>query len=361
EAVKEMDFSAAEYNLAFSGIHCPFTLQELGISEAVLAPSDFYAYGHPELKEILAEQYGVASGQVLVPGGGTSLCNFLIAAALLNPGDRAVVETPVYEPLHATIASTGAELLPLLRPPQNNYQLNIQELERILRPPVKLLVLSRLHNPSGCDMSVEVLKQIGDLAQKVGAFVLVDEVYLDFLPPQQQTPAASFHPHLISTASLTKVYGQGTLRIGWAVGPADLIQRCWRINNVMGVNPPAIPDCIAVELFRKGSLARLGEWVRARAAENWRIVEDFLMNQRTLTWCQPAGGIFVCPRFQDGRNADPFVELLQNKYRTLVMKGSYFFQEDGFRLGFGCSEAILRAGLERLAAALQEYQSGKAP
>lgn len=355
EAIKAMDFSDVECNLAFSGIVCPFSLAELGVTAKVLEAEDFHSYGHPDLKDEIADRYGVSPDQVLIPGGGSSLCNFLFAAALLGLGDCALVEFPTYEPLRATIASTGAEIIPLPRPAERDFDLDLDEISAMMKPPVKLVVLSRLHNPSGRDIPLDILLQLGKKAEEIGAYILVDEVYLDFLPEEGRKPAATAHPHLLSTASLTKVYGLGDLRVGWGIGPSDLVWHCWRINNVLGVHPPAIPDQIALELLRNGGLERIGAWARRRSKENLPPVEQFIADHPHLDWVEPDGGIFAFVRMKKTDNSDPFISHLREKFRTAVMPGGEFGLLDGFRLGFGCSLQELKEGLHRMDLALSEW------
>ncbi len=354
EFAKNLDLSQAECVLAFSGIQCPFSLEELGIDAGVFKPGRFNPYGNADLKEAIAERYKVQPVQVLIPGGGTSLSNFLVSSALLQPGDRVLLEYPTYEPLESTIAFSGAEIIHFDRKFENRFDIDIEQLSRLIRPPVKLIALTRLHNPSGRDMPEGALLELAQRAEAINAYVLMDEVYLDFLPPDRIHVSASLHPRLITTASLTKVYGFGDLRMGWAIGPRDLIWNCWRINNLLGAVPPTIPEQIALTLFRNGSLNRIGHWVRQRAAENLSKLEDFLSNHWGLEWVKPDGGIIALLRLKSGRDAGPLVDHLREAHKTLVMPGRYFGQKDGFRLGFGIEPEKLLEGLKRIDVALKE-------
>jgi aspartate/methionine/tyrosine aminotransferase len=357
EFAKNLDISRAECVLAFSGIECPFTLEELGIDSRVFKEGKFHPYGNADLKEAVAQRYKVPPDNVLIPGGGTSLPNFLIGAALLKPGDRVLMEHPTYEPLESTIAFSGAQIVHFSRRFENRCDLDLDELVRLMRPPVKLIVLTRLHNPSGRDIPEKSLLQLAEKAEAINAYVLMDEVYLDFLPPERIRVSASLHPRLITTASLTKVYGFGGLRVGWAIGPRDIIWNCWRINNLLGVNPPTIPEQIALALFCNGSLDRIGDWVRRRAAENLAKLDHFLGNQPNLEWVKPDGGIMALLRLKSGRDSGPLVEHLRDAYKTLVMPGRFFGQNDSFRLGFGIGPDQLLEGLKRLGAALNEMRA----
>jgi aspartate/methionine/tyrosine aminotransferase len=355
EFAKEMHVENAECVLAFSGIFCPWSLEELGVTARVLEKSAFYPYGHPKIKEIIAARYGASPEQILNPGGGSSLVNFLIGAAILGPGDAALVETPGYEPLTQTIAATGAQIIPLPRRAESGFTVDLDEFAALMRPPVKLAVVTRLHNPSGRTMSESDLLFMAGKAEEIGAQVLVDEVYLDFLIGTQARAAGTLHPRLITTSSLTKVCGLGDLRIGWAIAPPDLEQKCWSLNNVLGVNPPMIPDQIALELWQNGGIDRLLEWSRIRAQQNWEIVDNFLSNQNALRWVKPEGGIIVFLHAANGKDTSGLTDLLREKYKTLVMPGRFFDQPDGFRLGFGGPAEELTEGLRRIGLAVEEW------
>jgi hypothetical protein len=357
EAVKATDFSTVECNLAFSGVDCPYSLAELGITATVLEGGEFESYGHPGLKAAIAERCGANPDQVLSPGGGSTLCNFLITAALVEAGDRILVERPTYEPLIALAKSTDGEVAYLPRPFDRSFDFDPAELLSLMTPPVKLVILTRLHNPSGKDIPPEKLVLIGERAEETGAYVLVDEVYLDFLPEENRLPACRIHPRLISVNSLTKVYGLGLMRIGWAIGPVKIVQRAWRINNLLGSIPPRVPENVAYELFRNGGLDRIGAWARRRARENRRIVEDWMEKHPDLEWVKPDGGIIAYIGLKSARFSDGFIKFLREKFRTAVMPGRYFDLPGGFRLGFGIPDITLREGLRRIDLALNEYRN----
>jgi aspartate/methionine/tyrosine aminotransferase len=354
EFAKEMHIEEAECNLAFSGISCPFSLQELGVTSAVLNKVPFYPYGNPQLKDEIAGRYKVRSEQILLPGGGSSLCNFLIGAALLDKGDKALIETPTYECLREAIASTGAEIIPFSRRPENAYDLDLDEIKRLLDASVKLIVITRLHNPSGRDIAESTLLQVAELAASCGAYVLVDEVYLEALPAGSFNIAAALHPRMITTSSLTKIAGMGDLRIGWAIAPPEIVWRCCRINNVLGVNPPVVADLIALHLFQSGGLDKVLQWSQHRAAENWEILEKYLRQSEAFHWVKPDGGIIAFLRIEERQTSDTFVAVLKEKYKTLVMPGRFFDLPEGFRLGFGCTANELQEGLRRITLALKE-------
>src|SRR4029450_8117051 len=110
------------------------------------------------------------------------------------------------------------------RKPEDAFRLDIGEIERMLTPKTRLIVLTNLHNPSGVLIEDDVLRELGALAVRHGARVLIDEVYLDSAVPPRRS-AAHLGSEFVCTNSLTKVYGLSGLRCGWFLGGPGLARR----------------------------------------------------------------------------------------------------------------------------------------
>ncbi|MBU1651606.1 aminotransferase class I/II-fold pyridoxal phosphate-dependent enzyme, partial [bacterium] len=209
----------------------------------------------------------------------------------------------------------------------------------------------------GKDVSEAALLHLAEKAEEFNSHILVDEVYLDFLPEDHRKPAASLHNRLVSVNSLTKVYGFGDLRSGWAIGPEELIWECWRFNNLLSAVPPVIPEAIALELMRNGGMERAGAWARRRARENLDLVSDWMNQHERLTWVEPDAGVIGAVQIRGLDDSGPFLKLLWERFKTAVMPGREFGIPDGFRMGFGEDSTEVREGLRRIDLALSEYNS----
>jgi len=359
QAVNYMDWAKTvparfAYNLCASGINLLASSDELKIStDDILLGGDNF-FGYAPLRTEISAWYGVPEKNIFITQG-TSLANFLIAAAEVQPGDEVIVEQPAYEPLLTIFEPLGAVVRRILRRPENNYAVDIDELKKILTKKTKLIVLTTLHNPTGMRMTEQQLREVGTIAASVGAWVMVDEVYQDFLG-ENIPPAFLLGSNFITTSSLTKVYGLGGLRVGWVFAPERLVRRMYEINNNMGVNNPFPADHLGYVLMKNGSAGLIAKRARERAKKHWGIVKEFISNRGDLSIVEPSAGIICFPRFRTGVSSKAFAEHLQGKYQTVVAPG-YFFEDDGgFRLGFGCEENILRDGLSRLANALDDFK-----
>ena len=171
--------SRARFNLATSGL-ANVKLEELQVSLDELEITGEGQYGYAPLMTALAERYAVDASSI-VTAAGTSFANHLALAALINPGDEILIESPAYDPLLAVAHYLGAEVKSFQRRFDDSFRISPAEIERNISSRTKLIVITNFHNPSGVLTDDDTLKEIGELAKKSGARVLVDEVYLEML------------------------------------------------------------------------------------------------------------------------------------------------------------------------------------
>jgi aspartate/methionine/tyrosine aminotransferase len=345
-----------QYNLCASGINILATPEELKLSATDIQLTGDNFYGYPPLRAEISKWYNVPEKNIMITQG-TSLANFLVAAALIQPGDEVIVEKPTYEPMLTIFEPLGAVIRRIERKPENKFLVDMNELKKTITAKTKLIVLATLHNPSGIRLPEEQLREIGKTAASVGAMVMVDEVYQDFLG-ETMPPAFLLGGNFITTSSLTKVYGLGGLRVGWIFAPEHLVKRCYEVNNNMGVNDPFPSDHLGYVLMKNGGAKLIAQRARERAKKHWVIAKEFLDSRDDLSIVTPDAGIICYPRFTGKVSSKAFAEHIQSKYNTVIGPG-YFFEDDGgFRLGFGCEEDVLREGLVRLGQALNDFRKG---
>ena len=333
--------------------------ERLGLSAGDIVINGHNALGYEKLRDLLARRYDVSAENVLL-SQGASMANYLICAALIRPGDEVVVERPAYEPLFRVPQMLGAAVRRVERRFENAYRLDPSDLRAVLTDRTRLVILSNLHNPSGALLEHSVLQEVGRLAESVGARVLIDEIYLEFL--FERTPPSAFHlggPFMV-TNSLTKVYGLGGLRIGWALCDPEMVHRLHRLYFTMGVHHP-----ISSEAFGHAILSRQAVWdrwveaCRRRIAENRPAVDAFIGGREDLQWVEPAAGLIAFPRLKDSRFSTELAEMLRCRFNTFIIPGRFFDDDRHFRLAWGAAGPALRKGLDHLATALDELGSGQ--
>jgi len=344
-----------KYDLFSSGLRCQLSDSELGVGlDTIKLQGDGdYFYGYMPLRELLAQKYGVHPDQVMTSQGSSS-ANFLIAAAIFeSPGGQAVVESPCYQPLLGAIQGAGAKIKRLERRFQDRYEIDLHQIHSVWNPNIRLIVITRLHNPSGVDIPVAMLRELNDFAAAHDAWVLVDEVFLDFL--DNPIPAASIGERLISTASVTKVYGMGDLRFGWGVGDAAIIRRAREINDYISVHNPFISEYLGYRILSSATVtAAMRQRIKARVSENRSILDEWLTSMPEWEWVMPDGGIIFFPKVGDRDSGDRLAENLLANWDIAVTPGGFFEHPAHIRLGFGIEPNLLRAGLEHVRNACHE-------
>lgn len=308
-------------------------------------------YGYLPLLQAIGERYGVNEDNV-VSAIGTSQALFLVCAALLDQGDEVLVETPVYEPLLAVPEAFGARIVRLARRYEDGYQFSPEIVKRFLSPKTRFILLSNLHNPSGALIPRSLLKQVMQIARERNVSVIVDEIYLEFL--DDETTAFHLADNAIVISSLTKVFGLGNIRCGWVLAQPELAKSMRRIIDFMHVEGVFIGEAIAFKAFDR--LDEIKRKNRERINHNRGLLRDFIRQEDSLSWIEPADGVVCFPRVETPLlNGDILSDVLRSKHDTAIVPGSFFGQSQHFRLGYGVNSGILEAGLNNIRKVLREF------
>ncbi len=361
-----MRFSGSEYlawakaaprvdiNLARSGVEpCPPALLGLGPRDLVVNLP--VRYGYAPLRDAIAARYEVDPSRVFTVSGGAGFANFLAYAAALEgcgPGTEVIVERPAYEPLLRLPAAFGHRVRRIDRTLSRDYAIDLNRFDSMITPRTKLAIVTNLHNPTGARIPPPTLAQMANRLAAAGGWLLVDEVYLECLFLRRTESSVHAAPNIIATNSLTKAYGLDGLRSGWILGPADLVTRAARINDLMTNNGVAPGERMSVAAFRR--MPALQRRSHAILDANLDAVRRFLDRETRLAAFVPESGNVIFPKLPDGVDGDAFSAHLAAKYSTLVVPGRFFEARDHIRLSFGCAPRKLARGLTNLSRALDD-------
>jgi|KBSMisStandDraft_5_1062788.scaffolds.fasta_scaffold02330_9 aspartate/methionine/tyrosine aminotransferase len=342
--------SNARFNLAVSGV-VDYPLAELPVRIEDLEIGGTGPYGYEPLMRRIAGKANVPE-ECVVYTLGASMANFVALTALVRPGDEVLIEKPTYDPLLAVLNYIGAKVSRFERLPDKAFRLGLGELERKLTTKTRLVILCNLHNPSGSLSNDATLSQVGEMAAKVDARVLIDEVYLETLFDLPWRSSFHLGPNFVVTSSLTKAYGLSGIRCGWILAQPDLVKRMWQVIDFTYGSPVHPAELLAVIVL--DHLVPIRQRARALLETNRNLINEFLAAHPVLD-CEPSRfGTTIFPRLKTG-NADDFVALLQERFDTSVVPGEFFETPRHFRIGFCGPTETVRGGLERLGAALELF------
>jgi aspartate/methionine/tyrosine aminotransferase len=342
---------AAPFTLALSGIK-PMTFDELGAGIDDLALGGPIGYGYPPLIEALAAKAGVPESRIVL-ATGTSGANHLAFAALIEPGDDVLMETPLYEPMQRLAEHLGGVVRHFPRRFENGFRIDPDDVAKAITPRTKLIVYSNLHNPAPAMVDEATALAIGAAAERAGAVVVADEVYLDAAFEAAPKSAALLGPAFVVTTSLTKVFGLGGLRAGWIVAEPKLAERMRKLKNLFGVDGAHPAERLAVFALGRADviLARTRRILDANRAP-WHA---FLDRRDELQAERATIGTTSFPRLTRG-NADRLCEILRERYETSLVPGRFFGSPEHVRLGLCGDPALFPEGLVRLGKALDDLR-----
>jgi hypothetical protein len=292
------------------------------------------------LREAIGNRHGVAAERVVLTVGASE-ANAVVALAFVRPGDEVVVERPAYEGLPGLCQWLGATVRRVERRPERAFALDLDEVAAAIGERTRLVMLTHPHNPSGRPLTLAEITRLRALSTARGVPILVDEIYRDDLADPPPVAAAG-EGLVITTSSLTKVYGLGALRAGWIIAPGDIAARLDEILDWLHVVPPQPSVALALAAW-----PHLDAWRRAEQ-ETITAARAVLDEWRARTGLLPGpitGGMpFYCAALPE---ADDRAFCARLAARGLSVPAGSFFEAPGTaRIGFG------RLPPERLRAAL---------
>ena len=313
------------------------------------------APGSEALRTLLASTYrDTGPDQILVTTGAIE-ANYLLFNVLLNAGDHVVAVNPAYQQLQSVPRAIPCNISLWDLQPESGFRYDLDQLERLVTPRTRLIVINTPHNPTGAMLSAADVRRVYDIAEHVGATVLSDEAYRwleipggDKLAP----PVRDLGERGISVGTFSKPFGLPGLRIGWIAGPRDVIADCWAMRDYISLSPGKLNDALAVLAFthRDHIVARTRNIVSQNlaTAERW-----FAENEAVVSWTPPRGGLLALLRYHLDLPSMELANTLAEEYSVMLAPGSVFGYEGYLRIGIGQNPPVFAEGLDRTASCLR--------
>ena len=312
--------------------------------------------GTTALRELIASQYpGCGPDHVLVTNGAAE-ANFISTWNLVGPGDEVVFMVPNYMQIGGLARSLGAEVKPLwLEMSNGRWAPDLDSLERAVNGRTRLIALCNPNNPTGGTLTSEERHSICEIGDRVGAWILADEIYRGAELDSEMTPSFwGSYERLVVTCGLSKAYGLPGLRIGWVVSAPEPIADLWRYKDYTTIGPGALSDFLARTALAPDRRPRILERTRRILREQFPIVENWVRREGDLFRMIPprAGAIAYLQYDREMESLELFTRLKDEK-SVLIVPGQHFGMEHFFRVGFGGDPAVLETGLALISEVLR--------
>jgi 2-aminoadipate transaminase len=332
-------------------------------------PAGTFAYGtsagYPHLLEWIAAKHGVEPDRLLATNGSMQADAFLFQT-LVQPGDLVVVEAPTYDRTLLSLQQLGAEILAIPLEPDG---IDVKALEVALSEgarPKLAHIIPNFQNPAGCTLSLEKRSRLLELAAEYGFVIFEDDPYVELRFEGESLPtmlSLGGAETVVYASSFSKTVCPG-IRVGYLVGPADLIARIRKLATNTYISPNMVAQSIVAEFCHSGAIERSIETVkgalRERRDATASALERHLPDARFV---MPQGGYFLWVDLPEGSDVAQ-LEAASRERGVIFVKGSDFLIKGGessLRIAYSAVPPDqIEEGIARVADAYRELAGAPA-
>jgi aspartate/methionine/tyrosine aminotransferase len=309
--------------------------------------------GSDALRDQIASLFSAQTRQNVTVTHGAAGANALVYETLVRPGDHIISLVPNYQQHYSIPESFGARVELLWLREEDRYLPDLNALRAMVTPQTRLIAFSNPNNPTGSLMDRAMLTEIASIAQRVGAWVLSDEVYrgIDLAGDGFTASMVDLYDRGISTGSMSKAYSLAGLRLGWIAGPADLLKAVTVHRHYNTISVGMLDDRLATLALqhRDAILARN----RAILRTNLTILDAWIAAEPMVSYVKPQSGTTALVKYDLPLPSRDFCTQLLAQTGVLFVPGSVMEMEGHLRIGYANAQRSLELGLPKVSAFLR--------
>ena len=343
----------------------PWHIREEGIrslekGKTWYSPNRGFEQLRTEISRYMDRRYGLVydqKSQVLVTVGGSEAIDMALRA-LVCPGDEVIIVEPSFVCYDPLTRMAGGVPVSIATTEETKFRLTAAQLEAAITPKTKLLVLPFPSNPTGAVLRRKDLEEIAAVVRRHNLFVLSDEIYAELTYGSELHVSIAqmegMQERTVVINGFSKTYAMTGWRLGFAVGPAEVIGQMTKLHQFGIMSAPTMAQYAAIEALKYGDSDI--EYMREQYDMRRRLIVDRL-NAMGLTCFEPEGAFYVFPSIKStGLTSEEFCERLIYSHRVAVIPGSAFGEcGNGYvRISYAYSIRNIQQALDRIEAFLQE-------
>lgn len=317
------------------------------------------ATGSPRVKKAVTGIYpkaGLTPEDVMMVIGGTG-ANDLTIFSILEHGDNCVVIKPSYQQHYDIPKGMGIETRIVQLKAEDNYVLNLDDVEAACDENTKLIILTNPNNPIGITLYDEELKRLVDIAKKYDSWILCDEMYRGLDENYMPSILDYGYKKAVSVCSLSKMFSMAGTRIGWIIcrdrEMYEVIKTRRSYNTICCGIFDELVGSIALENYEK-------VWARARSIllPNREIVKEWVSRQPHLKMLAEPMGTTCLIDYDYEVDSETMAKEAMEADKILFVPGDYFDMPKTIRVGYGAfrNPEDLKASLDALEKFLKRYE-----
>jgi len=346
-----------DFNLTESGVH-PIRLDELlgddsdKLSEMLATEINYpHVNGDPELRQNIANLYNGAGVENVLVTVGAAEANNIVMQTIMEPGDELVTQSPTYKQIWGLALNAGYMVRPFHMLADKGWALDIDDLNAQVSDKTRIIAVCNPNNPTGYILTDDEMDAIVAAADRVGAWILADEVYRGAERLREEETASFFgrYDKVLALGSMSKAYGLPGLRIGWVVGPPDTIEDIWRRHEYTTITASMLSNLLATYALSGDVRPRLLQRTRDYIRKGFPVLEAWMNKQDGLfsyTPSQASAVAFI--RYHLDINSTELMEKLCRDASVFVGAGDSFGMDHHIRIAFGQDKAVLDEAFSRI-------------
>ena len=296
--------------------------------------------------------------ETIITVGGSEAIDIALRA-MADPGDEVIIPQPSYVSYEPCAILAGAKPVIIELKNEDDFRLTAQELTDAITDKTKILILPFPNNPTGAIMEKSDLEAIAKICIEKDIFVLSDEIYAELTYKNDHVSIASIpgmRERTIVINGFSKAYAMTGWRLGYAMGPEEIIAQMTKIHQFAIMCAPTTSQYAAVEAVRNGD----EDVKKMRTSYNQR--RNFLMNafkEMNLPCFEPFGAFYVFPDIREfGMTSEEFAFALLEAQNIAVVPGTAFGDSgEGFlRISYAYSVEKLRTAMDRISQFIGELR-----
>ena len=358
ERIQSIYENSVEINLTESGIE-PLSLKELmnpkELEELLNLPLGYgYTQGTPLLRQRISNLYEGADENNVLVTSGSSEAIFLSAVLTVSKGDRVVMMTPNYLSFNGVAEALGAEVdyVPLLK--KEKWEWDLDCLDEAVSDKTKVISVCNPNNPTGSVLNLEQMLKIVEIASRVGAYLLVDEVYIGSELGSNDTKSfLGMYEKTIVTSGLSKSYAHPGLRIGWIISGKRFVEEAWAIKDYTTIASSSLSQHIATKVLEPETITKLRSRTKVLLNKNLETFSKWILPYSNhLSFLKPEAGGFAFVEYDMDINSTDLVHDLRKNEGVFIVPGDSFGIDKYFRIGLGHESIGFSKGLDLLSEGL---------
>lgn len=328
--------------------------------------------GLPELREAIVAKtkrdsnYSITVDQVLVTNGGKQAV-YQAFATIVEVGDEVLLPAPYWTTYPECIKLAGGAPVEVFADENQNYLVSVEQLEAARTPKTKVLLFCSPSNPTGSVYTAEQVKEIGEWALKHDIWVISDEIYEHLLYDGATAPSIAvvvpeLADHTIVLNGVAKTYAMTGWRVGWMIGPKDVIKAATNLQSHLTSNVSNISQRAAIAAVT-GDLSAVHQMGEAFDRRRKLIVK--LLNEIPGFICPtPQGAFYVYPsvkgvlgktiRGKTPQTSAELASLLLDEVEVAAVPGEAFGPSGYLRFSYALGDEDIVEGIGRIKKLLEE-------